>query len=98
MMEQKSLSEIVRNEVYKKLDELKLSNAQLRVLDVIERHHPGGIHDKYIAKATGMPITSVCGRRNELIKAGIVEAVGWDLVPDYKGEMHKNTLWGLKGS
>lgn len=98
MMKQKSLSEIVRNEAYKKLDEVKLIPSQMKVLNVIERYHPEGINDKYIAKETGMPLSSVCARRNELIKAGLIESVGWDYFPDYKGEMHKNTLWALRGT
>lgn len=98
MMKQKTLSEMIRDETYKKLDDVSLTNDQLRVLHAIEIHHPEGIPDKQISKHTGLPITSVCGRRNELVHVGLVEPVGFDYFPDYSGKMRKNTLWGLKGS
>jgi predicted transcriptional regulator len=75
---------------------VKLWPTQLKVLEAIELHHPDGVPDKQIAKHTGLPLQSVCGRRNELVKAGLVESVGFDYFPDYNGMMRKNTLWALK--
>lgn len=98
MMKQKTLSEMVRDETLRNLDKYDLCNAQLKVLEAIELHHPDGVPDKQISNHTGMPITSVCARRNELIAVGLVESVGFDYLPDYQGKMRKNTLWGLKGS
>jgi len=96
-MKQKTLSELVRDEAYEKLENVSLCNAQLKVLKAIE-NYPDGVPDKLISQETGMPVTSVNGRRNELVALGLVEAVGWDYYPDYQGKMRKNTLWSLKGS
>jgi len=90
----KSVSENIRDQNYKMLlnDELHLCETQQIVYDALV---DGKKTDKEIAIFSGLPLSSVCGRRNELVKIGIVEAVGTKLMPDYKNCMHPNTLWGL---
>jgi hypothetical protein len=89
-----SLSKSVRNVNYQMLDDVEISNCQRIVLEEILKH-PKGINDKGIAANTGLPLSSVCARRNELMQQGLVVSIGVRVYPDYKGRMRPNTLWGI---
>lgn len=89
-----SLSKSVRNVNFQMLDDVEISNCQRIVLEEILKH-PGGINDKGIAANTGLPLSSVCARRNELMQQGLVVSVSVCVYPDYKGRMRPNTLWGV---
>jgi len=89
-----SLSKCVRNINYHMFDNEELNKCQRIILEEILKH-PKGINDKKIAVNTGLPLSSVCARRNELIKQGFVVSVGVCVYPDYKGRMRPNTLWGV---
>ena len=88
------VSESVRNANYRMMDDVEVSNCQQLVLDEMLKH-PEGINDKGIAVNTGLPLSSVCARRNELVKMGLVQAVGVGYYPDYKGRLRPNTMWGV---
>lgn len=89
-----SLSKCVRNINYHMLDGSEINNCQRIVLEEILKH-PKGINDKKIAANTGLPLSSVCARRNELMQQELVVSVGVCVYPDYKNRMRPNTLWGV---
>lgn len=86
------LGQLVRNANYHMMKD-DVGPQQQLVLSCIHAH-PDGICDKHIAMETGLPLASVCGRRNELIAMGFVAPMGITDIPDYKGRMRPNTLWG----
>jgi len=92
----KSISEQARDENYKKLqnDECHLCKTQECVLKALQ-NNPEGLCDKEISKKTGLPISSVCGRRNELVKMGLIQPDGTIEYPDYKNSMRMVTRWRL---
>ena len=89
-----SISKSVRNINYHMLGNEELNNCQRIVLEEILKH-PKGINDKGIVASTGLPLSSVCARRNELMQQGFVVSVGVCFYPDYKGRIRPNTLWGV---
>lgn len=98
MSKQLTLSETVRNTNFKRLDTSSLSDCQMKVFDVIEKHYPTAIPDKVIAEDLGWPIHCVTGRRWELVNVlGLVESTGVEYYPDHNGKMRSNTLWSLAG-
>ena len=88
------LSESVRNTNYHMLDSSEINKCQRLVLEEILKN-PKGTNDKGIAVNTGLPLSSVCARRNELVKLGLVKAIDVGFYPDYKGRLRPNTLWGV---
>jgi len=95
MQRQISLSEIVRNENYKRLEPSNLSEAQWAVYKVFENSYPNPIPDKKIVEALGWPVNCVTPRRGELVNIGLIEEAGVDFFPDHNGKMRANTLWRL---
>ena len=89
-----SLSESVRNINYHMLDKSELDNCKRIVLEEILKN-PDGTNDKGIAMNTGLPLSSVCARCNELVKLGLVEPVSIGFYLDYKGKDRPNILWGV---
>jgi len=88
------MGKAVRNTNYYMMETSELSNCQRIVLEELLKH-PDGINDKGIAANTGLPLSSVCGRRNELMKQGLVAAIGIGVYPDYKGRFRPNVTWGV---
>jgi len=88
------VSKSVRNVNYHMMDSVELNNGQRIVLEELLKH-PDGINDKGIAANTGLPLSSVCGRRNELMKQGLVTAISIGFYPDYKGRLRPNVTWGV---
>jgi len=88
------MGKAIRNANYHMITPDELSNCQHIVLEEILKH-PDGINDKGIAANTGLPLSSVCGRRNELMKQGLVASVGFCFYPDYKGKTRYNNVWGV---
>jgi hypothetical protein len=88
------IGKAVRNTNYHMMDSVELNNGQRIVLEELLKH-PDGINDKGIAVNTGLPLSSVCGRRNELMKQGLVAAIGIGIYPDYKGRFRPNITWGV---
>ena len=92
----KSISELIRDDNYKELvsDESRLCRTQQMVYDTL---YGKTLCDKQIAVLTGLPISSVCGRRNELVKMGLIEPSDEPIeYPDYTGCMRLNTGWRHK--
>ena len=88
------VSESVRNANYHMMESEELDNCKRIILEELLRH-PEGINDKGTAVNTGLPLSSVCARRNELVKMGLIKAVGIGYYPDYKGRLRPNTMWGV---
>jgi len=88
------MGKAVRNTNYHMLDSSEINNCQRIVLEELLKHSDG-INDKGIAANTGLPLSSVCARRNELMQQGLVASVGVCVYPDYKNRMRPNTLWGI---
>ena len=51
-----------------------LAKQELKVFKCIKDHEPGGITDKELSILTGININAVTGRRNGLVKKGLVMA------------------------
>jgi len=90
----KFISESVRNANYHMLDDVEINTCQHLVFEEILKH-PDGINDKGIAVNTGLPLSSVCARRNELVQHRLVAAIGISHYPDYRGRLRPNTMWGV---
>lgn len=96
----KTISETVRDTNLKQMNKDVLGFTQELVYKAI-LSHPDGICDKHIQKwikeqyNTYLPISSICGRRNDLKKQGLVVGVGKDYFPDHNGITRLNTLWGV---
>lgn len=96
----KTISENVRDINLQKIDEKTLSYTQDLVYKAITAH-PNGICDKkiqqYIKQEYNeyLPISSINGRRNDLIKKKLVTPVGTKYIPDHNGRTRLNTLWGI---
>jgi len=88
------MGKAVRNTNYHMLDSSEINNCQRIVLEELLKN-PEGNNDKGTAVNTGLPLSSVCARRNELVKMGLVAAIGVGYYPDYKGRLRPNTLWGI---
>lgn len=88
------MGKAVRNTNYHMMETEELNNGQRIVLEELLKH-PDGINDKGIAANTGLPLSSVCARRNELMKQGLVKWVGTCVYPDYRNRMRPNSLWGV---
>lgn len=95
----KSISEVNRDENYKQIlnDDNHLCYTQQLVFDVIASY--GSISDREIVdilskQGTPLPLSSVNGRRNELVKMGKVIADEQPITrPDYRNQMRTVTGW-----
>jgi len=88
------MGKAVRNANYHMMDSSEVNKCQRIVLEELLKH-PKGTNDKGTAVSTGLPLSSVCARRNELVKMGLVAAIGIGYYPDYKGRLRPNILWGI---
>ena len=78
-------------------DTAELSRLQQVVYDTIKTHtDKGGITDQDIELITGIRLSSVNGRRNELMKKGLIYDDGSDMFYDDRGICHRRTLWKVK--
>ena len=89
-----SIGKAVRNASFHSLDPEHLGECQRLVFECLLKH-PKGLNDKGIRDETGLPKTSVCARRNELMKLNLVGSCGIGYFPDYKGRLRANTLWSI---
>lgn len=96
----KSISENIRDINLRQMDASVLSYTEDLVYKAIVAH-PGGICDKHIQRYIKdtydvyLPISSINGRRNGLIKKGLVQGIGSDHIADHNGDSRLNTLWGV---
>lgn len=67
----------------------RLEREIMRLLE----NHPRGLTDIEISRKTGIKINSVTGRRNSLVKKGVVESFGSRLNNDSEV---RNKIWRLK--
>ena len=88
------MGKAVRNINYHMMDAEELGNCQRIVFEELQKH-PKGLNDKGTAVNTGLPLSSVTARRNELVKMGLVESKGQMYYADYKGRTRLNNLWGV---
>ena len=78
-----------RDDSYEKLKSSNsFGDAQQKVLDAL--HKFGTLDDKGIVQASGLSLSSVCGRRDELMKLGIVAEAGSRYDPQTNRTV---TLW-----
>lgn len=73
---------------------LQLSESQQKVYDIL-LCNPSGLCDRQISEKTGLPVYTINGVRNILIKKGLVSANGEMAYPDYHNRMRTVTCWGV---
>jgi hypothetical protein len=83
----------IKSEVYHSMSKIELGEKQQLVLDCLKKN-PDGLTDKGIALVSGLSLSCVNGRRNELMKKGLV--VPYTII-SYAGEerMIPNIVWGI---
>lgn len=86
-----NIGKVVRNTTYQDQKDSFLNKRSI-VLQVIVQH-PEGVTDHEIAFETGLYLSCVNGRRNELMQEGLVMPIG---IASYEenGHSHIRTLWG----
>lgn len=87
--------EQTRNTNYKDLQNNAdvLCNTQKQVYDILLKN-PEGLCDKQISEKTGLQISTVTGRRNELITMGLVILSDTPIdYPNYLGEVTSSKRW-----
>ncbi|MCJ7458315.1 MAG: hypothetical protein MUP17_04930 [candidate division Zixibacteria bacterium] len=87
----KNLGKIVKADVYHRM---KLGERQQMVLDCL-RSQPDGLTDKGIAIMTGLSLSCVCGRRNELMHIDLVIPYSIETYDGGDGTV-PNIVWGVK--
>lgn len=90
----KNIGMIVKSHVYHNMSEKRLGEKQQLVLDCLKMNQDG-LTDKGIAVMTGLSLSCVNGRRNELMHMGLVIPY---TIYTYLGEddFVPNIVWGLK--
>ena len=88
----RSFSERVRDENFQGMAEDLVVDRE-RVYDAV-LSHPNGICCKELASKWGCNPNDISGRFTELRKSGRILAIGKKLLPNHKGQMRSNTLWG----
>lgn len=83
----------VRDISYKNIINQSHTDIQREIVGRIIASHPEGITDREICMMTGIRLSSVNARRNELSNIG---AVGIAVYTDDHGDSHLNTLWGIE--
>ena len=86
-----SVSKMVRNISYQQCMEDKETDRQRDIVESIIDEYPEGITDRGISIETGLPISTVCARRNEIPR---VTAIGLITYVNENGRNIMNTLWG----
>jgi hypothetical protein len=86
-----NIGKAVRNASFLNQQESFENKRQLVLQTIIQ--HPEGITDHEIAVETGLYLSCVNGRRNELMQEGLVIAIG---IASYieNGHNYVRTLWG----
>jgi len=80
---------------YQRMSTVELGEKQQMVLGCLQRF-PDGLTDKMIAVETGLSLSSVCGRRNELMQMGLVCPVSiCSYVDEMYGSLKSNIIWGV---
>jgi len=83
----------VKADNYCRMSRYELGEKQQMVLDCLAAF-PDGLTDKMIALETGLSLSSVCGRRNELMHLGLVEPGSiCTYVDDEYGNVKSNIMW-----
>lgn len=86
---------IVKAHVYHNMSNAQLGEKQQMVLDCL-RDNPDGLTDKGIAVQTGLSLSCVNGRRNELVKMGLVVPYTIHTYVTEDEDLIPNVVWGLK--
>jgi hypothetical protein len=84
----------IKSHVYHSIGSRELGEKQQIVKDCL-LSNPDGLTDKAIAVETGLSLSCVCGRRNELMHMGIVEAYTIYTYMDEDGKGVPNVVWGI---
>jgi hypothetical protein len=89
-----SLGNAVKSYVYHTMSKEELGEKQQTVLACLEQN-PDGLTDKGIAVWTGLSLSCVNGRRNELMKLGFVIPY---TIHTYEGDgkLIPNIVWGIQ--
>lgn len=87
-----SISESVRNASYHNIKP-RIGHEQQMVYTILLQH-PEGLTDHEIASLTGLSLSSVNGRRNELMHQRLVKLAGIATYDDENGTLRLRTLWG----
>lgn len=86
-----SVSKMVRNISFQQCMEDKETDKQRDIVESIINEYPEGITDRGISIETGLPISTVCARRNEIPR---IIPVGLITYTNENGRNIINTLWG----
>jgi hypothetical protein len=87
-----SISKSVRDISYQNIQP-RLGHEQQTIHTVLLQH-PEGLTDHEIAILTNLSLSSVNGRRNELMHQRLVEVIGIATYDDENGTLRLRTLWG----
>lgn len=87
-----SISKSVRNASYQNIKP-HIGHEQQIVYTMLLQH-PEGLTDHEIAVLTNLSLSSVNGRRNELMHQGLVREIGLATYDDENGTLRLRTLWG----
>jgi len=88
-----NIGTVIKASVYHNMSSKRLGEKQQLVLDCLKQN-PDGLTDKGIAVMTGLSLSCVNGRRNELMKIGLIIPY---TIHTYEGEdgLVPNIVWGL---
>lgn len=87
-----SISKSVRNASYHMVKP-RIGHEQ-QIVYTLLLQHPTGLTDHEIASLSGLSLSSVNGRRNELMQQQLVHPVGIATYDDNNGTLRLRTLWG----
>jgi transcription initiation factor IIE alpha subunit len=87
-----SISKSIRNASYQNAKP-RIGHEQQIVYTMLLQH-PEGLTDHEIAELTGLSLSSVNGRRNELMHQKLVRSVGIATYNDNNSTLRLRTLWG----
>ena len=88
------IGKVVKADVFHSMSEAELGEKQQLVYDCLFEH-PDGLNDKGIAMLTNLSLSSVCGRRNELLHMGKVIPYTIHTYDDESGKCVPNIIWGI---
>lgn len=85
----------VKGRVYHDMKTSGVLGAKQKVVLDCLRGCVDGLTDKGIAVSTGLSLSCVCGRRNELMQMGLVGPVSIHTYVDDDGGCISNVVWGV---
>jgi len=88
------IGKVIKADVYHSMSEKELGEKQQIVYDCLSEN-PDGLNDKGTAMLTGLSLSCVCGRRNELLHMGKVVPYTIHTYVDEKGDCIPNIIWGI---